>query len=242
MGSSGDLDQLRGERRRAYRVAVDGTGFLWHGDRLSGCYALSDISTGGCLLRHGPDVDPGYGYRLVLHVTARPAIRLPARVVRCRHDAGACDIGVRFTARPPRAQDQIHDLVMRNLEGSNCMRAGRVLVLHPDAVRRRPLAETIRLLGYEVVEACTPLEAVWELENGPMDIRAVFVAGGVGDGSDIVRFIAVRYPQVRRVLVDVADGSDAGGADFVLESPLSAGRLRKVIPARDRANGLRARR
>jgi hypothetical protein len=109
-----------------------------------------------------------------------------------------------------------------------------VLVVHSDAACRRRLCEAIRLLGYDVVEASTPLEAVWELENGPMDFHTAFVAGVLGpyDGSDIFGFISSRYPGMRRILVDAAGKQKLASAHAVLRSPLSTAHLRKVMPNR----------
>lgn len=220
------------ERRRSYRVAVDGTGFLWRRHELAGRYAIGDISIGGCLLQHGPPCDMQNDYRLVLHVGKHGAMRLPARIVRLHYGpGGGCDLGVTFTAHPPATEDRIHDLVMNNLEDSGGEPDGRVLVVHADPQPRRELGDAIRRLGYQVVEAASPLEAVWELENGPMDIHTAFVAGTLGKskGQDVVKFLSARYPAVRRILVD-AESPASEAADAVLEGPLSLSRLRKVMP------------
>ena len=92
-----------------------------------------------------------------------------------------------------------------------------MLVVDAESARRRDTAGSLRRLGHEVLEATTPLEAVWELENGPMDIHTVFVARrlGASDGRDLLRFIGSRYTGVWRVmLAEQQEGN--GPADAVL--------------------------
>jgi CheY-like chemotaxis protein len=224
------------ERRHAYRVAVAGTAHLWRGERLAGQYELGDVSIGGCLLREGPPCGVGESYSLSLHLLDGRSLRLPARVVRLRfNDIDRCDLGLEFEAHPPATEDRIHDLVIDNLEHLAAHDYGRVLVAHGDGWARRALSDGLRRMGYEAVEAATPLEAVWELENGPMDIHTAIVSLELGnaDGRDLARFLSERYPGIRRVLVGTAlAAGDGAAADAVLSGPLDVGGLRKVIPVR----------
>jgi CheY-like chemotaxis protein len=222
------------DRRHSFRVTVDGLALLWCKDRIAGRYRLADLSIGGCLLRDGPTCDVGAEYGLVLHLPTEAAMRLPARVVRQRTtEFGRSELGIVFLERPPWTEDQIHDLVMRNLEREHSAIKGRVLVVDANENRRDALVETLLGLGCDVLEAATPVEAVWELENGPMDIHTAFIARTLGrsDGRDLVRFIGARYANVWRVLM--ADGADLHReteADAVLSGPLDLSRLRKALP------------
>jgi hypothetical protein len=84
-----------------------------------------------------------------------------------------------------------------------------------------------------VLDAATPVEAVWELENGPMDIHTAFIARSLGrsDGRDLVRFIGSRYNGIWRVLIaDGADGQREVDADAVLLGPVDLSGLRKALP------------
>lgn len=222
------------DRRTSFRVAVDGLALLWCKDRIAGRYRIADLSMGGCLLRDGPSCDVGSEYGLVLHLPTEATMRLPARVVRQRaSELGGRELGIAFLERPPWTEDQIHDLVIRNLESERSMPRGRVLVVDGDDARRDALIETLLGLGFEVLEATTPVEAVWELENGPMDIHTAFVARSLGrsDGRDLVRFIGSRYNDVWRVLItDGEDPQREAGADAVLSGPLDLSRLRKAMP------------
>jgi ActR/RegA family two-component response regulator len=111
--------------------------------------------------------------------------------------------------------------------------SGRVLLVHDDEAGRQPMVVAIAGLGFEVVEASTPVEAIWELENGPMDFHAAVVARELGpsDGNDIVRFISLRYPGVMRVLVGEGDPAeiDRDHVDAVLGESLATPELRKLF-------------
>jgi CheY-like chemotaxis protein len=99
---------------------------------------------------------------------------------------------------------------------------GRVLLVHDDAHRRVPIKAAISGLGFEVVEASTPVEAIWELENGPMDFHAAVIARELGgtSGPDVAHFISLRYPGVTKVLFGGGDPAELDGAqlDAALDS------------------------
>jgi CheY-like chemotaxis protein len=222
------------DRRHSFRVAVDGLALLWCKDRIAGRYRVADLSIGGCMLRDGPSLDVGAEYGLVLHLATEAAMRMPVKVVRERtSNFGRRELGLVFLERPPWTEDRIHDLVMRNLERERTTTRGRVLVVDPNAARRDMIVETLLQMGCEVLEAATPVEAVWELENGPMDIHTAFVARSLGssDGRDLVRFIASRYSGVWRVLLTEEASGPAEDADAVLRGPFDLGRLRRAMPS-----------
>jgi CheY-like chemotaxis protein len=212
-------------------VSVDGLALLWHGGRIAGRYALADLSIGGCLLRDGPPCELGEQYSVVLDLPEGD-MRLTAIVVR-QHDTelGGRELGLQFLESAPGLEDRIHDHVVQLLEREPQQR-GRVLIVDMDPARRTEAGEGLRRLGHDVLEAATPLEAVWELENGPMDIHTVLVARFLGgsDGRDLLKFIGARYVGVWRVLVtDVAE--PLGLADAVLLGPCHLSRLRKALPS-----------
>ena len=220
------------DRRHSFRVAVDGLALLWLKDRIAGRYRVADLSIGGCLLRDGPVCELGMEYGLVLHLPTEAAMRLPTKVVRQNTTGvGRRELGMAFMERPPWTEDRIHDLVMQNLELDRTM-DGRVLVVDSNSVRRDALVERLLSLGCDVLEAATPVEAVWELENGPMDIHTAFVARSLGrsDGRDLVRFIGSRYTGVWRVLLSEDEHASDNEADAVLRGPVDMGRLRKALP------------
>lgn len=226
-------DQGGAERRRSFRVGVNGDALLWHRNHIAGRFKIVDLSIGGCLLREGPAGETGTEYHLVLALDEHGAMRLPARLVRQRSlDDRGYEVGMEFGAHPPATEDRIHDLVMANIEAARPAGSGRVLIVESDPERRRALRESIGPLGYIVVEANTPVDAVWELENGPADFHAVLVARWLGrcDGRDLVRFIGERYTGVHRVLVTEGDAPKVHAADSVLPGPFDRSHLRVHMP------------
>ena len=224
-------ENAHADRRRSFRVPVHGLALLWHEDRITGRYALSDLSMGGCLLRDGPPCAIGEEYGLVLDLDEQSGIHLPAKVVRQRStELGGRELGLCFLAHAPTFEDRIQDLVMQILEREQPANPGRVLVVDAEGGRRRETSMSLRRMGHHVLEATTPLEAVWELENGPMDIHTVFVARRLGktDGRDLLKFIGSRYAGVWRVMV-AEQTEPEGAADAVLLGPCQPSRLRKVL-------------
>lgn len=222
----------RAERRHSFRVDVDGLALLWCKERIAGRYRVADLSIGGCLLRDGPPCEVGTEYGIVLHLPTEAAMRLPGRVIRERvTDFGRRELGIEFLQRPPWSEDRIQDLAMKNLEREQNTR-GRVLVVDSNEVRRDMIVETLLGMGCDVLEAATPVEAVWELENGPLDIHTAFVARSLGnsDGRDLVRFIGSRYEGVFRVLLTDERETHDIDADAVLRGPLDLRRLRRALP------------
>lgn len=235
-GNMVDLDaqheaNTHADRRRSFRVPVHGLALLWHEDRITGRYSLSDLSMGGCLLRDGPECALGEEYGLVLDLDDQSGIHLPAKVVRQRStELGGRELGLAFLAHGTKFEDRIQDLVMQILERDQPMSPGRVLVVDAEGGRRRETTQSLRRMGHHVLEATTPLEAVWELENGPMDIHTVFVARKLGktDGRDLLKFIGSRYTGVWRVML-AEQTEPEGAADAVLLGPCQPSRLRKVL-------------
>src|ERR1043165_383825 len=104
-GSMGDSSSYS-DRRRSFRVNVDGLALLWHEDRIAGRYSLSDLSIGGCLLRDGPPCDIGEEYGLVLQLGGDSGLRLPAKVVRQRATGlGGRELGLAFLEHAPALED-----------------------------------------------------------------------------------------------------------------------------------------
>jgi len=222
---------MQTDRRRSYRVPVHGLALLWHEDRITGRYALGDLSMGGCLLRNGPACSIGEEYGLVLDLDEQSGIHLPAKVVRqVQTELGGRELGLAFLSHGVAFEDRIQDLVMHVLERDRPANPGRVLVVDAEAGRRRDTTQSLRRMGHHVLEATTPLEAVWELENGPMDIHTVFVARRLGrsDGRDLLKFISARYAGVWRIMVAEQPEPDSA-ADAVFAGPCQPSRLRKVL-------------
>lgn len=87
---------------------------------------------------------------------------------------------------------------LTSTEHTDCM-----LVVHPEVDVRKKLTRSLERLGYDVIAVATSLRAVWALEHEPERIRAAMVSDRLmlTDGSELLCFMARRYPDVKRVLV-----------------------------------------
>lgn len=181
------------ERRSAPRTRLRGAATLWRMHRVLDRYALCDLSVRGCAVRGPRPVQPGKLYHAVLCIEAhRHCLRVSAWVARqVQHSPLVWSLGLRF------------------FEPISCFvpelsaRMGRVLVAHPSPSRRGVLGAALIALGYEAVEVGSQTEAIWELENGPADYLAAFVADTLSDadGQTLLYFLQTFYPSTRRVLL-----------------------------------------
>jgi len=229
------MDDSRGddERRRSTRINVEGMALLWSNDRIAGRYRLNDLSAEGCQLRDGPPCTLHAEYGVVLDLEPHATTRLSARLVRQRSaSSGRYVLGLQFLGAAPWTEELIEGLLLKNVAREFPPGQGRVLVVDGDATRLSDIADSLRVLGCSVLEARNPVEAVWELENGLMDVHTVFIARrlGTGDGRDLVRFIGSRYAGVRRVMLADRSVAEAHEADVVVVGPFDPLRLRKIIP------------
>ncbi len=95
---------------------------------------------------------------------------------------------------------------MRQWDGWDRVRAGdrdAMLVVDSSPETRLQLASDMRALGFEVVEAGAPLEAIDVLDHAADDICAVIVAPTLVSTSQaaLAQFIAEQYPDIPQVLV-----------------------------------------
>ncbi len=220
------------ERRRSIRVHCDGMALLWGNDRIVGRYRLADLSIDGCQLRDGPSCTLGAEYGLVLDLDTETAVRVPVKLVRQRQVGfGQYVLGLQLAASAPWTEERMHHLIMQNLEREFPPTDGRFLVVDADVERRTAVAESLRRIGCTVLQAGSPAEALWELEQA-LDVRTAFVARKLGpsDGRNLVRVIGARYPGVRRVLVAESHSNEGHDAHAVLVGPFDRPRLRSVLP------------
>lgn len=232
------------ERRRSFRIEVDGTALLWRRREFAGRYPLADLSIGGCLIDPGPACELGQMFDVALHLGQDEVVRAPATVVRRGLAGGRRPrLGLRFNRRSPATEDCIHDLVLRNLEVPLAAQSGLVLLIGAEFGAGHPLVEAIGLLGHDAVVVTTPLDALWALESRGRQVHTVIVSGGIRADvcADLVRLLAQRYPRVRRI-VAVDQPAEAPGlaADLVLGTPWDLSRLRRALPDREPPLGLRA--
>jgi hypothetical protein len=144
------------ERRRWFRVAARGSVLLHAANVARG--RVIDLSSGG--MRIGLLKTDGFrrddAVDLDVHLDGAAATWVPLHGTIVRVDQGA-EVAVRFETVPADFEDAVEDEILADVESE---RVAHVLLVDPDATRRRPLAEALRRNGCHVVELATPLEVI----------------------------------------------------------------------------------
>lgn len=224
------------ERRADHRIMVAGTGHLFRDLERVGTYLLHDLSHGGCLLSGGPMCQVGASYRLVLQTPDGARVREEVMVARqlMSQAHGLC-LGIAFVASSPKDEPLCSVLDAHGLCRQSA-RSGRVLIAHRSRGARQAIAAVLARLGYDVAQAASVAEAVWELENGPMDFHTALISRSLrgSHGEEVLRFLASMYPHVRRVLIAQvpfsSDESYAPHAQMVLPEVLDEQLVARVLP------------
>jgi CheY-like chemotaxis protein len=144
------------ERRRWFRVSARGSVVLHAASVARG--RVIDLSSGGMRVglmgTNGFRSDDAVDLDVHLDGVAATWVPLHGTVVRVDHGR---EIAVRFDAVPADFEDAVEDEILADVESE---RVAQVLLVDPDATRRRPLAEALRRNGCHVVELATPLEVI----------------------------------------------------------------------------------
>lgn len=183
------------ERRKSYRIPLHADAVV-RARRIAYRCTADDVSLGGAHLTHTPRLDRGTPIQLEI----RPAGFDPVIATGEAWRIGADWIGVRFGALHPDAEDAVHDLSIALLEHG---RRPGALVVECDRRRRARLAELLCRAGFDVTVACTPLETVAALQDPLSHIRAAIVDLDLTQtsGLEVLRYLAVEHPDIRRVAV-----------------------------------------
>lgn len=252
------MSTMQWERRRSFRVAVQGKALLDRGGALDGVYDIDDVSISGCSLRrrsNALDASRAEHVMLALHVDGGAELELPARVVRGQQSDGIVHLALKFTHANAAHEDLIQDLVIDSLEHHGARKPrrarsrraptasnethGDVLVVHSHPDRERALLGRVRELGHRLRFARTAREAVSVLERATERIRVALVADVVGTSRarDIMKLILRQFPHVQcfpmgryaaEHLLAGAAGKSAARGTAREESAWSLSRLHKA--------------
>ncbi len=237
MSDSASGNDEHKERRRSFRVRMPATAVLRRprSHELIGWYKLENLSSGGCLVTDGPGCEPGEQLEVLLELPDTPEIRLRSAVVRREGSGRFARVALSFASPSMAVEESIHNLVLRNLE-SQRERGGCVLVLHPHQGTRDLLVGSLATLGFEAVAVGSPLEAIWNLEEQPGRFHTAIVSRFIidVDGHEMVKWMAARHPDLRRVLICSQSALLPAGSEQhihdVLRMPWDIKGLRKVLP------------
>jgi len=117
------------------------------------------------------------------------------------------------------------------------MTTERILVVDTDLSSRTCLAEAVSELGYEVVQAGTASEALERASSTVPDLVLIDIQrnGKAGEGTELLRTLRARYPEMPTVAVAGEEASDSkvqalrSGASDILLKPWTPEAIELVI-------------
>jgi len=198
------------ERRHSFRVLVPGgvgsgmralpsRASVFAKGKLCGCYAVQDVSIGGCSLSGGPGRPVGEHVDILLHLPHRAPLALSAQVRR----SDSLSMGLKFEHTTPKAEDCIQDFVVETFARAKADDGRIALVVDPRHVERQGLVRTLRELGRRAIGVATALDAVQLLveESGHVDTVFIEAESASLPSLELVEYLSHNHPRLRRVLV-----------------------------------------
>lgn len=187
------------DHRRSFRLDHPGVACI-HWASWTRRYAVGNLSLGGVLLLGAPA--PGIGARVSARVRMRGIrpLALDGRVVREERAGVQPAFALRFTHLSSEAEDAIHDLWLVKRDRTA---APMVLLVARSAQLREVLSEFLERLGWSVVTAATPLEAIDQLERLADNLCWVVALQHLTQttGESLLSFAGHEYPGIRRLLI-----------------------------------------
>jgi hypothetical protein len=213
------------ERRRFPRIKIAGTAIVLVGGRYVGAYLLQNLSAGGAYLVGDNNLEVGQRVQLLLQV--RDELQsVEAEVARQdRLPSDQHSFAVAFRNLSADVETSLQDLASRTPDKEPAMAATVLLLGGPSPVLSA-LERAVSSLGYTVVGASTPLDAIALLSLNAQPISAVVVACDHGGAESLgfLRFLKDLYPKIRRIAFSCAVRSApcaTPGPSGVIEAVLS---------------------
>lgn len=232
-----DQDVEKLDRRRSFRVPVQGTASLWTRGSYIGNYEVKNLSIGGCLLVGTPDWELKQAFLLELLIPTVAIASTAATVVRyVSNTDGRRLAGMNFGNVSASFEDSLHDLMVSALEKKENNDISAVMVLHPHAETRKAIVSAIGSIGHNVVAMASPIEAIQALKEGRVQVHTLIVSRFIGtcDGQEMMRFMATHFPSIRRIIIGASDAlpveRSTNFAHAVIKEPWNAKNLKKALP------------
>lgn len=209
------LDRRRSDRVPLHDGAADG-----FTERRSDKFRVVNLSHGGTLIQGEETPSMGEAVRLVLRLPEGTGLPLRGWVVRQeRLLPGADRVAVEFEALGPEVEAQLSELLARGIER---LRQAGVLVGHSSHREGEGLVRCLAALGVRARHVTTPLAAIQALEDAGAPVRAALLGMRLGavSGVEFLRFLAMHYPAVRRVLLVTRGFQPSAGCRPVLDAVL----------------------
>ena len=213
------------ERRKHARIALKGTAILLAGEHAvrarlvnlseAGFYATTLVTPPRRLLGRSVDIE------LRLDDRASQWIRLEGKIVRIGNES----VAISLTASPA---------LVRLVDGMAAASRTRqrvisVILIDEDTARRQLLAEAFRIVGCNLIEAATSLEAIVRLGESSFEPDVIAVADTIPatSANEMRDFVGRNHPQVK--LVSITDVIDPGANIFQLTPQDLSGNLADAI-------------
>ncbi len=180
------------EKRSAYRFEVAGAQAFCRFDDQLARFMVGDLSLGGAKLK-GSYLPLGWTLPFEFTLNAKTALIVGTVV---RHHTEIDCIGISFTEMSDTAQDIIEEVVFTEVLRSF---DPAVLIVHRSQTAAEQLAVHIRLDGYRVVIATTPLDAIMKLSDETQPIGVVVASSCIGFRSQkaLVSFLKEEFPLIQ---------------------------------------------
>lgn len=192
------------ERRTGGRVCSTGTAVV-HGSLAVRARVL-DLAIGGVrLLVDEAAALPEVGAHVFLDVRLDGLgdwLNLSGVVTRVETGGSGATLVIELHVVPPEFEDLVQNELVSELE---CVRLPRILLVDGARGRRELVAAAFRAIGCHVIEVSSPLEAIAELDQSGLHLRAVVIADTkVTSHADELRgHLRELYPRVP--LIDVGE-------------------------------------
>jgi hypothetical protein len=185
------------ERRRSGRVQATGTGVL-HGT-FAGHARILDLAIGGVsLLVHDAAAPAQVGAHVALDVRLDGLghwWHLRGSVMRADACASGYVLVIALRVVPPGFEDLVQDELLSALE---CAERPHILLVDGAREHRELMAKGLRSTGYHVIEVSSPLEAIAEMDQSRLHLRAVIVVDTkpASHAEALRRFLRETYAEV----------------------------------------------
>ena len=150
-------------------------------------------------------------------------------------------VGTKFTVYLPACSDEVDFRVLQREEAaSESEQAGRILLVEDEDIVRAPVAEMLRISGWEVVEACDGEDALAQVDAAESDFDIALsdmIMPGM-DGRQLAQELNSRFPEMPIVLMTGYDAGAASGMlsahQYILTKPFT---LEALVAMLDKALG-----
>jgi hypothetical protein len=186
------------DRRLRRRLSVVGTAVVLTSERYVGTFLVENISADGALLAGDMLLTVGEEVRVLLQIQGLPRFGVRGVITRCAKREAQTVCALHFQASPS-LQDLLQEAALRAIETSGPL----TLVVEDDAEACASFALELEGSGRSTVGVQTALDAIGWLHAPGACVEAVAVGRTFADmdGLDLLEFIALDFPTIRRVLV-----------------------------------------